>query len=382
MQCLLVSLFLHLISYSYSADLVRVRLFEKYQGFTITGAVAIANGEKILSGSKLNIEPEDSSYFWTLTNAQETYTGHVDLLANLNISGDHLMYNELKLPKSLKIVPVLQDTGKFSRFIVVALLELEQYLAGVLPSEMPLKWPIEALKAQAITARTYTLKQIENRRFENFDLDSTVRDQLFAYDLDLSDERKKNLNLALEQTRGQILSNGRGEPIMVNYHADCGGKTELPRNVWNYGKYGVAVSDSSCALRPDNEWSYSISLERLSQKLRAELGVSGFVKLASLKTLGETEGGRVSGLRLIFSNGSKYELFATRLREILGHSSFKSTRFSIKQIDQVVKFDGRGFGHGVGMCQWGAKDLAKAGKTYREILAHYFPGEKITTLKN
>ncbi len=374
---LFVSTFIFIGARVSAEDLVRVRLFEKYDRVVITGDIKV-NAEKPLQGQRITIENQGPNYTWTLENANGRVIDLADHSTPLNFSGS-LTFNGMKLPDTVRIVSVLQPNGKFSRFVVIGILELERYLEGVLPGEMPLKWPLEALKAQLITARTYTLKQIENRRAELFDVDSTVRDQLYSSDIVLTEDRRKNLMTALEATRGMILGDNKGQVIMANYHADCGGQTELPKNVWNFGHRGVAVNDYSCAVRSTGQWTYAINSEQFLRKIKSEMGAVAVGKLASIESISSTTGGRVNLLALNFSDGRKIEILATRLRELLGYALLKSTRFEARvALDQIL-FSGRGFGHGVGLCQWGAKDLAKSGKTYREILGHYFPGLKIIT---
>lgn len=364
---------------SIAAPQVRVRLLEKYDRLILRGDITI-DIENPLKGSRVTIENQGQNYTWTLETVDGKVTGLEDFSTPLNITGKNLSYENLKLPEHLRVLVVRQPSGKFSRFMALGLVELERYLAGVLPGEMPLGWPLEALKAQLITARTYTLKQIENRRRENFDVDSTVRDQLFSYEHVMDEGRRKTLTTALESTRGMVLNNTKGEVVLANYHADCGGQTELAKNVWNYGLKGVAVSDFACARRPSSQWTYAVSAQDLVKKLKPEVSVIPTGKLASIAPISSTDSGRINLLALNFSDGRRVEILATRLRELLGYSLVKSTRFTAKINAHEVLFSGRGFGHGVGLCQWGAKDLAKSGKNYREILNHYFPGLKIAEM--
>ncbi|OQW47417.1 MAG: hypothetical protein A4S09_15325 [Proteobacteria bacterium SG_bin7] len=373
----ILSFFLLISSRGYANEpQVRVRLFEKYDRVVVTGDVTVTT-DRTLLGSRLTIENQGRNYTWSLEQISGKIIYLEDFSRPLSFSGKNLIYNNLKLPQKVTVVPILQSSGKFSRFIVLGVLKLESYLTGVLPGEMPLSWPLEALKAQLVTARTYTLKQIENRRNEIYDVDSTVRDQLFIYDAPMTDEKKKNLNLALEATRGLVLSNTKGDVVLANYHADCGGQTELAKNVWNYGVTGVAVSDYTCAFRPSGQWTFRISTQRLLNKIRSEVTAPSSSKLASIELMSSTVSGRVNVLGFVFADGSRSEIMATRLRELLGYSLLKSTRFEAFLLGDQITFTGRGFGHGVGLCQWGARDLAKSGKSFREILAHYFPSLKI-----
>jgi stage II sporulation protein D len=368
--------FLYIVNVS-AEPMVRVRLFEKYDKIVISGNITVQTDQPF-QGTKLTVENQGQNYTWTLEQEKGKVIDLSDFATNLEITGKNLTYNDLKLPETIRVIPLVQPGGKFSRFVVLGILELEKYLSGVLPGEMPLGWPLEALKAQLITARTYTLKQIENRKDENYDVDSTVRDQLFTYEAPLTDEKRKNLTAALESTKGMVLSDSKGEVVLANYHADCGGQTELAKNVWNFGIKGVAVSDYSCAVRSTGAWTYAISMNQLMKKIGSEVKLLG-VKLAGIEPISSTTSGRVSLLSLNFADGTQKEILATRLRELIGYSLLKSTRFKTHVDGERVTFSGRGFGHGVGLCQWGAKDLAKSGKSFKEILGHYFPGLKIVS---
>lgn len=359
---------------------VRVRLFEKYTSFVITGQIQIFK-DKLYLGQKLLLNVTPPKISWVLENEGQKVLDDVSF-SDLIVEGRNLFYNGLKLPQRLKILPVWQ-VGKFSRYQILGLLELEDYLAGVLPVEMPMAWPVEALKAQAITARTYTLKQIDQRKNENYDVDSTVRDQLFVYDVAMTDAKRKNLQEALGETRGVVLRDSKGQLLAANYHSDCGGQTEVSHDVWSDGRKGVTVSDRSCAFRPRGEWTLRVSVSDLLRKIQTEFASQTLPrKLIQVDNVGHTSGGRVSQVRLAFAGGEMVMLPATKLRELLGYSDMRSTRFEARLFNDAVEFRGRGFGHGVGLCQWGAKDLARSGKSFESILAHYFPGGQLRPMSS
>jgi len=354
---------------------IRVRLFHKDK-VTVEGQIQIV-GSDLQRGQKVNFFLKNGEPTWRL----ESWFEKKPIESNkfpVTVQGTTLESSFKRLPPFLKIWPTFVD-GKFKRFDVVGTFELEEYLAGVLGAEMPLSWPIEALKAQVIASRTYALKQMEKRKLDNFDVDSTVKDQVYQYDSYIPPEKRKNLTEALAQTKGIILSNAKGELVETFYHSDCGGKTDDSYQVWKFGKVGGGAVDQSCAVRLKSAWEHSVSLKDFLKKLKTELGeMSG--NLLTIVTSGSSPGGRIAIVRLLFDNNNNYLISSTRLRELMGFSDVKSTRFEILVSEDKVTFKGRGFGHGVGMCQWGSKYLAEAGKSYKQILIHYFQGTQVSAM--
>jgi stage II sporulation protein D len=244
---------------------------------------------------------------------------------------------------------------------------LERYVEEVVASETGENWELEALKAQAVISRTYAIYKKEENHARPYHITSGIMDQL--YEEKITDPL---ISLAVEETGGEILTyNGR--PIRAYYHAICIGKTEVPEEVWGEGYPYLRSVDCNARATPYDSWQRRFSL----QEIGGAIGLEGIEDI----TIGSyTSTGRVRTIKIIARGSSPYEMRATELRRLLGYRRLPSTHFSVKVEDGEAVFDGRGWGHGVGLCQWGALEMARQGKSYREILAHYYPGAVLTTL--
>lgn len=255
--------------------------------------------------------------------------------------------------------------------LVVNELPLETYLVGLINAEMNSKWHLEAVKAQAVVARTFAMKKMEERRHKNYDVKADVSDQVY-HGSSLEDEESE---LAVAQTAGEVLLY-RGELANAFYHSTCGGHTASSQEVWGrYYPYLIGVECQWCVDSPRYFWKYEISGAELGTLLQKKDIVIGEVK--KIKTLGKTPSGRVSRVEIVGSRGKRV-ISATVLRTAVGYTKIFSTRFEVNEPEKgKFVFVGGGSGHGVGMCQWGARGMALAGKTYKEILEYYYPGIQI-----
>ena len=256
------------------------------------------------------------------------------------------------------------------RLTVINELDLEEYLYGVLKMEVDPRWPAEALKAQAVAARTLAIYNLGRYQSEGYDVRATTDTQVYG---GVSAEDPLT-TAAVELTRGEILVY-QGRPILAVYHSDSGGVTESSEYVWG-GRYPYlkGVPDP---FTPAASWSVKMDLTAFEARLRrAGKSVSGVLGI----TAGDlTPSGRVGSVRLVGASGT-ITLRATELRSLLGADVMKSTLFTVRLLpdDQAaVEFVGRGSGHGVGMSQWGARGLALQGRSYAEILRYYYSGVTI-----
>jgi len=246
-------------------------------------------------------------------------------------------------------------------------LNLEDYLVGLINQEISSKWPMESIKAQAVVARTYALYQKKNRKYPTYDLESTVTSQVYG-GMDSEDELARQ---AVKETEGEV-AYYNGEMIQALYHSSCGGKTEDALEVW--GKeipYLKSIKDPHCTEAPNYFWQYVIDLNGLRDRLMRFNG--GIGEINSVSILKRSRTGRVTSISVRHSNGS-FELPGKDFREALGFENLRSTDFTIKIKGDSVYLAGSGGGHGVGMCQWGAKGMAEEGKSYKDILEWYYPG--------
>lgn len=293
----------------------------------------------------------------------------------LEVRGEMLRVDLKPAPKLISIHAV-RDSARLMD--VVAHMDLESYLLGVLPREMPADWPIEALKAQAVASRTFALDRIRARRSSGraFDLENTILDQVFEWHepTDIARGRLANVRRALQETRGEILTDKRGAIITAYFHADCGGRTETASSVWGGREpaMGTAV-DGACPMSPRARWTWSVSGEELAMRLRAPLGLSPLARVREVRAEEFSESGRILRVALVTDDGVEQKLSGHQLRATLGFDRLKSTAFEIhKASGGGFRFEGRGHGHGVGLCQWGARKLAEQGAGYRRILSHYY----------
>ena len=248
-------------------------------------------------------------------------------------------------------------------------IELEDYLVGVVGAEMPASFESEALKAQAIIARTYTLKAIstgktltDNNSTQNYKNNDELK-SLWGNDYKKYYNKIKN---AVNETNGMYLSYG-GDYIEAVYHSTSNGMTEDAVNVWgNFFPYLVSVSSEYDSINPSFNMEKYLSYEEISSKLGITISLE-----TEFNTLEKTESGRIKTLEV---NGKVYK--STDFRNILG---LRSTDFEIIKNEKGITFITKGYGHGVGLSQYGANGMAKNGFDYIQILSHYYPG---TTLNH
>lgn len=254
---------------------------------------------------------------------------------------------------------------------VVREMALETYLEGVVAGEMKNTFPMEALKAQAIVARTYTLAKMAEGRLEHHDADASTDIREFqAYQQSAINDAVKQ---AVQMTRGQVLEYD-GEPIMAWFHAAAGGKTATAEEGLGYMKrptpYIVPVLSREDASPDDvKEWEAVFTQEEVVAAL-AELGHEvAAVESMMIASIGPS--GRATSLLV---NGS-LTVDAPSLRMALGSTRLPSMLLRDTAVNErAVRFQGSGYGHGVGMSQWGAYQMAEEGMTAEEIVAHYYPG--------
>lgn len=263
---------------------------------------------------------------------------------------------------------VLELSAANGGLLVVNELPLEQYLVGVINSEISSTWPMESIKTQAVIARTYAVAKREERRTSVYHLEATVMDQVYDGS-DLEDSRAAR---GVYETAGQVLTY-HGTVIQAFYHATCGGRTEDSAHVWGVSlPYLHGVDCQYCAAGNSNTWEQSLPLS----KLEAALKVSG---LSAIKPGPLNSRGRLKSIILTTSRGS-VTMPATKFRMAVGSTVIKSTNFTVRVDDGTVFLNGFGYGHGVGLCQWGAKQRALDGFSYSEILSYYYPGTELRTL--
>ena len=302
-------------------------------------------------------------------------------------------------------------------------LPFEQYLYGVVPSEMPSSWNMEALKAQAVAARNYAILSIGKHTADGFDVCNGQHCQVYG---GYSNE-KATTNQAVEETKGKLVVYNE-QPITTYFHSSSGGRTENSENIWSAAlPYLTAVDDKYSLGSPYDNWTKTYTPSDLRAKL-----VSGGIDVGDIVDLVPLEysaNGRVTVLEVKGTKKTE-KLVKEKIRSVLGSSDIKSiwykvttdadiymkdrtandptagragtlyvrsasgvqkmptssNKFYIKNQDTVISsslvpssyiFNGKGWGHGIGMSQYGAKGMAEAGFNYIQILEYYYTGAKV-----
>ncbi|MDR5697709.1 MAG: SpoIID/LytB domain-containing protein [Armatimonadota bacterium] len=253
---------------------------------------------------------------------------------------------------------------------VINELELEPYLYGVIKLEINPAWPPEAVRAQAVAARTLAVHSLGRFAREGYDLRDTTDSQVYG-GVTFEDPRATE---AVDATRGLILVHA-GRPILAAYHADSGGRTESSENVWGTAyPYLRGVDDPYSAGSPYERWAVSLALSEIGNRLRR--GGLGVQDLRGLEVARTSESGRVLTLRVL-TDGASLELTGHRFRLLMGADVIRSTKFAVRVEGPSAVFEGSGWGHGVGMSQWGARGMAMRGMTFAQILRHYYTGVEV-----
>ncbi|MFM8540751.1 MAG: SpoIID/LytB domain-containing protein [Nitrospira sp.] len=272
--------------------------------------------------------------------------------------------------KPLAVGGGLKVLTRGSGLALVNDVDLEEYIKGVVPAEMSPGWHLEALKAQAVVARTYALYQRMLNKAREYDLVSTVQDQVYQGRQGVDQRVQK----AVESTRGQAVAY-QNAPIYAAFSSTAAGPTEDAMNVWSKDlPYLKGVDCPFDVNAPRYQWRAVLKLADLEATFRKQ-GVD-VGAIASLTPFAYSRAGRVTKLRILHSRGELI-LRGEDFRRLIGYSVILSTQFNVESMGMEVVLSGRGSGHAVGLCQWGAKEMAERGYPYTTILSYYFPGTEI-----
>jgi stage II sporulation protein D len=301
---------------------------------------------------------------------------------SLGAIGDRVRFNGTKLLGSDVDVagfPELRLDGKSvgsrlrivarnGRVMAVAVVPLETYVAAVISRETPPLFHPEALKAQAVATRTYAVGALRKPRDPSFDVVGSVEDQVFEGHGDVEEV----FRAAARETRGLVLLYD-GAPARTVFHSTCGGRTESAANAWG-GKdipYLGSRSCGDCQGSPVYRWEYRMTMAEGRRVARA-LGIPADGELR-FSVASRTSTGRAARMSIL-SGGVERECQASEFRRAAGYARVRSLWMTIDRNGDGWIVSGRGYGHGVGMCQYGANGMARSGSGYREILERYYPG--------
>jgi stage II sporulation protein D len=311
------------------------------------------------------------------------YRNNVPVVLKPSDETGHFIFDGKEYAGTLRL-----ETAADSSVYVINILPLEEYLKGVVPAEIPsLKSEqFQAVKAQTICARTYALRAINKSSDKPYDVQGSTIDQVYGG----FKQHTPSADRAVEETRGMILTYN-GQPATVYYHSTCGGKTESAAEIWpeNSAPYLRTETDAvsnmfSCIASPYFRWTETKTLvdldsafNRLFGKSLIQTPVRDTVHIEwNMQITGRSASGRVQELQVNYADTgvvlSDYEI--RRLLAPAGKLYLPSTFFYLSQTDDsTLVIHGAGNGHGVGMCQYGALNMARRGFQYYHILSKYFP---------
>jgi stage II sporulation protein D len=259
-----------------------------------------------------------------------------------------------------------------NKFCAINFIELEEYVKGVLYHEVSHHWPMEALKAQALVSRTFALYQHQTNKDRDYDVTADIYSQVYG---GKTSERYRT-NAAVVATEGKIITY-RGEVFATYYSATCAGQTEAAANLWNVDIEPLkGVECKFCTDSPHYRWHEDISLPEIKEGLnKTGLGITGQIR--DIKVIKRNKSGRVERIK-IYSDKKETEISGKDFRSAMGPNTIRSTNFTVEIMQNDAYFEGFGWGHGVGMCQWGAYFMAKQGYKYEEIIKYYYPAAEIS----
>ena len=296
----------------------------------------------IYSTRRLAIEPSRDA---SITVNKRRFRGHVTILAT----------SDLKLN-------------------IINVVDLEQYIKGVLYHEISHKWPIEAIKAQAVATRSYAIYSMGQNKGKDFDVTNDIYSQVYG---GRNSERYRT-GIAVDETKGEVLT--YNEKILpAFFHATCGGMTESASEIWNLNLPPLQGELCPyCKTSPHMRWKRNFRLKDIQTKLSNGGYRTGLIK--NIEIIQRNASDRIKLLKITSRDGKSTVISGKDFRNIIGPNDIRSNTYEIVMRGYYIDFYGRGWGHGVGLCQWGALGMAQLHFDYKAILKHYYPGTRIENL--
>ena len=352
--------------------LIRVLLQKGLDELIISGRdIVVKNGPKNLGSGK-------SIKFNCLSTQKASRAGKKVLFASLSSPTGIIKINNQQYRGDVSIVADHLN----NKCDVINQLPLEDYVASVLPHEMNKAWPIEALKAQAVAARSYALYKVRSgSKLQQFhDLESSEKNQVSGSLVDIDIVTRK----ATRETKGEILIDHTGSPIPVFFHAACGGRTWVPHQVWTNSVNGYTSRPCICHERKDQGWERVIEWKELFgflkwNKEKNNLYFDEIKNVSSGNFKTSPDDARYPTLSIFYKERGAV-ISKSMFRRFFGREKVPSNNFKVVKRPNGLALEGKGRGHGVGMCQIGALDFARKGWNYKQILEHFFPEHKLSKI--
>lgn len=365
------------------ADTVRVSLYSLNRPKSLrmsgsAGLIIIYSDNQTDTLSKgyfdvsLKLEPEEFLY---------SSNGHIFEIDSLKVMSDTSStqlvteeYGYRRYSGSLHIKPSKNRNG----ISIVNYVDLESYVASVVGSEMDFDHP-EALKTQAVVSRSYALWSLQRSPYQDFDLLDHESSQVYFGII----QDKPWYESAAKATKGEILT-WSNQLILAVFSSTCGGKTANNKDVWggiDHPYLTIQDDAESCSLSPHYNWTYSLE-ENKFKELIFQYYRFHFDK----KIIDKDMSGRVQKVMLTADNADTLQFTGNDFRLFInshaGKMAIRSTKYEWSRDNDTIIFKGKGLGHGIGLCQWGALGFAQSGWNYKDILTFYFSGTKIVSLND
>ena len=372
----LLSFFLLVISCSLSAantfaqsrDEIRVMIIQDILTLNVKvgGAYEIASpGEDKVLYQGRDLKTTITTYKNSILIGEKSFNADKILIAAKD--GNMIIINDRAFRGNILLIK--ENNGLLT---AINRISLEDYIRGILYHEVSHYWPMEALKAQAIVSRSYARYSMQANKFKEFDATDDVYSQVYGG----SRSERYRTNQAVDETIGRVIV-FEGKVIPAYFHATCAGHTEDASLLWNVNLAPLkGVACGFCKGSPHFNWHEVIFSGEIREALVNAGYKSGVIK--EIVLLGRDGSGRITNLKII---NTKNDLIisAKDFRNIIGPDLIRSTNFKVNIIGTDVVFEGVGWGHGVGLCQWGAYFMAKNGSTAEEIIKYYYPKTDVKT---
>ncbi|MBF0489081.1 MAG: SpoIID/LytB domain-containing protein [Candidatus Omnitrophica bacterium] len=263
-----------------------------------------------------------------------------------------------------------------NRITAINSIDIEDYIKGVMYHEVSHHWAMEALKAQAVATRTYALYKINSSHLSDYDVTNDIYSQVYGG----KDSERYRTGLAVDRTAGQILTY-QNKILPAYFHATCGGMTEDAKELWDIDIQPLrGVPCMFCQDSPHMHWKKNYRLRDIQLSLIKNGFKMDLIKDISILERDRSE--RIKNIKITSRDGHETIISGKDFREIIGPNDLKSNNYEITLQGYFVTFTGKGWGHGVGMCQWGARGMADQQFNYKQILAYYYPNSQMMDYHN
>lgn len=355
-----------------NADRIRVNIFNGYNLSSIS-FIPVSNNYEIFS---------DSTKIFELTKNDSLNISVENKLMKLSLKGKTIgSFEKIYLKKkgfmnSFKIKSSRNKENIYDDDLELKILEnkylqlinnvdINYYVSGVIEAEGGKKANQEFYKVQAILCRTFALGNYRRHEKERFNLCDNVHCQVYRGRC-----KQSNILMAAMSTKGMIVTDNSGEPIIAPYHSNCGGQTVNSEDIWSKKiSYLRSVTDTFCLSSRNTTWTKKIPVQEWEKYLKKKYNLNLKDSIQGNDTIYNF----YQAQRKVYL----YNKPSINLRDIRNDWNLKSTFFTIKQDGKDLILTGRGYGHGIGLCQEGAMRMSEKGFSFRDIINHYFTGVKI-----